>query len=115
MAYIDRNEPQEYPYTGTFSRMTVDTSKPLIERKDEPVVVLTTECDITEAGHLRAGIFATADYAVFFPVGESENVNVQRGDTFKANFRGVNVSGKVMGVFPSQLDGCTAYIQVINA
>ncbi len=115
MAYIDRNEPKEYPYTGTFSRLVADTTKPLDERDDEPTVILTTECDIMESSHMRSGIFATADYAVFFPVPKSETVTIQRGDEFNADFNGVNVSGKVMGVFPSQLDGCTAYIQVVDA
>lgn len=115
MAYIDRDEPHEYPYQGVFKRKSIDTSVPLNQRTDEPVEILSTECDIMESSHPMSGILATADYAVYFPVSDSESVEIKRGDTFEADFRGVNVKGNVIGVFPSQLDGCTAYIKVIDA
>lgn len=116
MAYIDRKEPREYPYEGVFSRRgTIDYTKPLEERTEDAEPYLTTMCDIMESSHPMSGLLATANYAVYFPVDEAGSVSVKRGDLFDADFRGVNVSGEVIGVFPSQLDGCTVYIKVIDA
>ena len=117
MAHIDRHEIEEYPFTGEFyTSTTVDMTKPLDQREETEVVVLSTVCDITEASHERYGGFVTAVYSVFVPFDKSaENpIPVNRGMMFRSNDYGVLVAGKVAGVFPSQLGGFVAYVEVTD-
>lgn len=115
MAHIDRNEVEEYPFVGTFYRMEKDKTQPLDQQKPVEVVIYQTRCDIMEASHSRLGNFTTAAYAVHFPIEKTPNfVKPKRGDLFKADMYGTLVNGKVYGVFPSQLGGCTCYIDVTD-
>lgn len=116
MAHIDRHEIEEYPFTGEFYTSTVDMTKPLDERGETEVVVLSTVCDITEASHERYGGFVTAVYSIFVPFDKSaeDPIPVNRGMMFRANDYGVLVAGKVAGVFPSQLGGFVAYVEVTD-
>ena len=112
MSYIDRNRLQDYPYKGTFFRIGIDESKPLDEQVEEKIIVFETECDITESSHSWSRNFIWAKYAIYFPFDkEKDEVVVRMGDLFEANMHGLIVNGKVVGVFPSQLGGVTAYIQ----
>jgi hypothetical protein len=112
LMYIDRSILQEYPHEGRFLRIAPpDESLPLEEQRDTLEVVLTTRCDITEAGHTQYSNFVSASFAVFFPFNkDKEEITVKRGDIFESNQYGLLVNGKVVGVFPSQLGGCVAYI-----
>jgi hypothetical protein len=111
--YIDRQDTEAYKYDGVFYRVTIDESKPLIEQTEEEVVIYQTKCDIMESSHSWSNNFIWAKYAVFFPfdVDSGETLLVRMGDLFKADMYGLNVNGKVVGVFPSQLGGVVAYIQ----
>ena len=102
MAYIDRDELQDYPFTGTFYRAVKDTSSllaPVTER-----VVAEVVCDIQEDANLRATQTSKAVYGVYVPFdGDEDVVPVQRGMMFRGYQYGLLVAGKVIGVFPSQL------------
>lgn len=107
--YIDRSIGfEEYPFKGIFTRAFIDESKPLDEREEETITVLETPCDIQEASHNTPNNFIKASFEVFFPIKAS--VPVKNGDAFSADFMGVDVKGRVTGVFPSTLGGCKCYI-----
>lgn len=123
MAYIDRNELQEYPFEGEFYTTEMVTKRydeqtqqwiplPLDEQTEREVNILTTCCDITEASHARVNGFIKAMYSVFVPFCKvCQNIPVNRGDLFRAWQYGVLIKGKVEGVFPSQLGGYVCYVQ----
>lgn len=102
MAYIDRDELQDYPFTGTFYRAVKDTSSLLAPVTEE--VVAEVVCDIQEESNFRATQTSKAVYGVYVPFdGDEDVVPVQRGMMFKGYQYGLLVAGKVIGVFPSQL------------
>lgn len=116
MAYIDYNIVDEFPFECEFYRATIDESKPLDQQEEEIQMVHATKCDITEASHTLSSGFISAKWAVYFPFdAKNEEVVVRNGDTFTAIMYGVEVNGKVVGVFPSQLGGVTVYIQDVDA
>lgn len=110
---LDRNEIEEYPFTGVFYTSDIDRDRPLEEQVEEEVVVLETKCDIMEASHSRVGDFIKAVYSIFVPFDKTlvDPINVNRGLMFRANDYGLLIEGKVEGVFPSQLGGFVAYVQ----
>jgi hypothetical protein len=102
MAYIDRDELQDYPFTGTFYRAVKDTSSLLASVTEE--VVAEVVCDIQEDANFRATQTSKAVYGVYVPFdGDEDVVPVQRGMMFRGYQYGLLVAGKVIGVFPSQL------------
>lgn len=102
MAYIDRDELQDYPFTGTFYRAVKDTSSLLAPATEE--VVAEVVCDIQEESNFRATQTSKAVYGVYVPFdGDEDVVPVQRGMMFRGYQYGLLVAGKVIGVFPSQL------------
>jgi hypothetical protein len=102
MAYIDRDELQDYPFTGTFYRAVKDTSSLLAPVTEE--VVAEVVCDIQEDANFRATQTSKAVYGVYVPFdGDEDVVPVQRGMMFRGYQYGLLVAGKVIGVFPSQL------------
>lgn len=111
---IKRHDIIEYPFQGEFYRSEIDRTKPLEQQVEEEVVILTTVCDIQEASHSRLGDFSKAAYAVYVPFDKTLDnpIIVNRGMMFRASDYGVMVNGKVMGVFPSQLGGFVAYVDV---
>lgn len=112
MAYIDRNILQDFPYVGTFYKNEIDKTLPLDQQIEQKVIIYETECDITEASHSRSRNFIWAKYSVYFPYDKtSDSIVVKMGDLFEAYVNGLYVNGKVVGVFPSQLGGITAYVQ----
>ena len=102
MAYIDRDELKDYPFTGTFYRAVKDTSSLLAPVTEE--VVAEVVCDIQEESNFRATQTSKAVYGVYVPFdGDEDVVPVQRGMMFRGYQYGLLVAGKVIGVFPSQL------------
>lgn len=102
MAYIDRDELQDYPFTGTFYRAVKDTSSLLAPVTEE--VVAEVVCDIQEDANFRATQTSKAVYGVYVPFdGDEDVVPVQRGMMFRGYQYGLLVAGRVIGVFPSQL------------
>ena len=114
--YTDRAKSQEYPFTAVFFTIEIDESKPIDQQRDERVVIMETECDITEASHSYSTNFISAKYSVYIPFNNDEDeVLVRAGQSFEADMYGMRVNGKVVGVFPSQIGGITVYIQDTDA
>lgn len=112
MAYIERNVLTDFPYHGVFFKKEIDESLPLNQQKEEKVIIYETECDITESSHSWSRNFIWAKYAVYFPYDKkNDEIVVKMGDLFESQINGLEVNGKVVGVFPSQLGGVTVYIQ----
>lgn len=102
----------DYPYVCQFYRIEIDDTKPLDEQFEEKIIVFETECDITESSHSWSRNFIWAKYAVYFPYNkDKDKIKVRLGDLFEANIHGLVVNGKVVGVFPTQLNGVTVYVQ----
>ena len=100
----------EYPFDGEFFEMVIDNSLPLLERKPVKKVLLTTKCDIQEAQKSESKGATNAKYNVYFPFNKDEGVSIRRGVSFKGSMYGIEVEGNVIGVFPTQLGGCSCYI-----
>ena len=117
MAYIDRKAlKEEYPYFGTFyikGEEHIGDDGDLFDDAIvvEDTVVLETKCDITETSRAFASGAITASYDVYFPLGDDEEIVIDRGQMFKANIRGLNILGMVISVGHSQLGGVHAYIK----
>jgi hypothetical protein len=110
--YTNRNILQEFPHYGYFYIKEIDESKPLDQQTEERIVLLETECDITESSHSWSKDFIWAKYTVYFPFDPgTDELNITLGNFFEADMYGMRVNGKVVGVFPSQLGGVTVYIQ----
>lgn len=108
--YIDRNI-DEFPFDGTFYRLeTVDASKPLDEREEREVAIYATECDIQESQKTDSGGIK-ASFEIYFPFDKAEGIRITRGDYFRGEMYGMAVNGVVIGLFPTQMDKCTAYIR----
>ena len=104
MAYIDRDELVDFPFTGVFYTCKKDKNKPLTQQKEEEVVVCTVQCDIQEESNFRATATAKAVYGIYVPFdGDTGVIPVQRGMMFRGEQYGLLVKGNVIGVFPSQL------------
>lgn len=104
MAYIDKNELQDYPFTGVFYKSVIDKTKPLSQQVEEEVIIAEVVCDIQEGANFRATVTSKAVYEIYVPFDSDEGVvPVQRGNMFRGSQYGLVVAGKVIGVFPSQL------------
>lgn len=104
MAYIDRDELQDYPFTGTFYKSEINTDLDLDQQVEKEVVIAEVVCDIQEESNFRSTVTAKAVYGVYVPFDSEEGVvPVQRGNMFRGYQYGMLVSGVVIGVFPSQL------------
>lgn len=104
MAFIDRDELQDYPFRGTFYKSVIDKTKSLSQQTEEEVIIAEVVCDIQEESNFRATATAKAVYGVYVPFdSDTDIVPVQRGNMFRGSQYGLLVAGKVIGVFPSQL------------
>jgi len=118
--YTDRNALKEYAYHGTFYKKE-DTSSGdgnLLDDGDETeVVILKTECDVQETNKLFNSGVITMGYTIYFPnpTNEDDNEEIPEGLVpgirFRSNMYGMNVDGMVIGVYPTQMHGCVAYIK----
>ena len=115
MAYIDRDELQDYPFEGEFYKSTKDTSLPLTQQVQTEVVICKVRCDIQEESNFRATATAKAVYGIYVPFdGDKGVIPVQRGHMFRGYQYGLLVAGKVIGVFPSQLGTFENYMEASN-
>lgn len=104
MAFIDRGELQDYPFTGEF--YTTEVNKTLSPSKQvrRDVVICKVNCDIQEESNFRVSQASKAVYGIYVPFdSDTDVVPVQRGHMFRGYQYGLLISGKVIGVFPSQL------------
>ena len=111
---IDRSQIEEYPFKGAFYTYGVDESKPLDEQVEEEILVLETECDIQQSQKSDSGGIITASFNVYFPFDKEKGVSVKRGMIFKGAAYGLEVNGKVVSVFPSQLGGVECYVEDLD-
>ena len=111
MAYTDLYGMEEFPYRGKFYTMEIDESKPLDQREPTEVLVLEAECDIQEAGSNRTKGMIDASFSIYFPFDRESALPVRRGQYFHGEMYGMVVDGLVIGVFPTQLGGCTVYVK----
>ena len=102
---------EEYPFTGTFSRSTIDETAPLASRTETMTVILETVCDIQEATRSDVRGVVNDSFNVFFPFDKATGVTIRRGDRFDGNMYGVAVKGEVDGIFPTQLGGCEVHLK----
>lgn len=108
--YTDRNAVNPYPYQGYFWDVQEQTTNPdLLNSDPQPVIILETRCDIQESAnrYYRNGV--VSDYNIFFPF--TEDINVVIGNKFTATVHGVSIEGVVVGIFPTELEGCKAAIK----
>lgn len=104
--YTNHHDIEEYPYEGYFYRIGVDDSKPLNEQVEEEIVIFETKFDLSEGSNLNMDSFR-----IFFPFNhEAETLVIKEGNTFKGNIYGASIKGRVVGIYPSQLDGCTVLL-----
>lgn len=108
--YTDRDLLDTFPYEGTFFRTFVDESKPLDERKEERIDLLTIKCDI-QGNRSGMGYFLNASFSIYIPWDVNDKLPFKRGDLFESNIFGMIVNGEIIGIYPSQLGGCSIYIK----
>lgn len=111
--FIDKDELQNYPFTGTFYKIEADRSLPPSQQVPTEVTVATVMCDIQEGANNRSSTTVKAVYEIFVPFDSETNVvPVQRGHLFKGYQYGLLVAGRVIGVFPSQVGTFENYFDV---
>lgn len=111
--YSDINSIVPFKYPCVFYTIGVDESKPLDQQVEEKIVVLESMCDIQESAHMM-GKFISSTYVAFVKNNENEENIIRNGLYFECNVDGLEVNGKVSGVFPSQLGGIKVYIQDLD-
>lgn len=118
--YTDRNALTEYAYVGTFYKDETTPSEDGDLLGGGDVVetdILTTECDIQETNKLFNSGVITMGYTIYFPTptdadgNESIPDGLKPGVRFKAMMYNMAVEGMVIGVYPTQMHGCVAYIK----
>ena len=107
--YIDRKDISEYPFDGAFYTFGVDESLPLDEQEEMEILVYETKCDIQESLRTNTGPVRET-FGVYFPFDENDEFPVRDGLFFRGYMYGIEVSGIVRGVFPTQMGGALAYI-----
>lgn len=113
MAYIDRDEIQNYPFIGEFYTSTIDRTLPLTEQVEKEVLICKVNCDIQEGANNRTSTTVKAVYEVFVPFdSDFGEVPVQRGNLFRGYQYGLLVAGRVIGVFPSQVGTFDNYFDI---
>jgi len=116
--YVDRNQLEEYPFDGVF--YTIDEVKstdgdPLADTTPSENKILETKCDIQESNKSFLGGTILSGYNIYFPFEKETGINIKQGDKFRCvDFLGVSVYGTVVGLFPTQLDGCGVFIKTTD-
>lgn len=105
--YIDHNVLADYPFkNGVFYKLGIDDSKPLEEQVDEEIAIYTTDFDLTDGTNLN-----TDTFTMYMPFNkDTDTLVIKEGDLFKGNTYGMMQKGRVIGIYPSQLDGCTVLL-----
>ena len=94
----------KYPHQGVFYKVGVlDESLPLDQQVEGEIVVFETVFDLSEGTNLN-----TDSFKIFFPFDFSEEtLIIDEGMLFKGTMWGTTIKGRVIGIYPSQLCGCT--------
>lgn len=105
--YNDFNGIIEYPHKGKFYKIGFDDSKPLDEQTEEEIEIFSTIIDMSDGTSLN-----TDTFSIYFPFDyKKETILIKEGDLFKGDIYGMEERGRVIGVYPSQLGGCTVLLQ----
>lgn len=103
-----------FPFVGVFYEVTTNDQLAPSEQVEIKTAVLTVECDIQENGTRSSSNLTKAGYAVYFPMdifSDSVEIKVRNGMWFEGTMYGQDLTGQVIGVYPSQLGFATAYIE----
>lgn len=140
--YIERDILREYPFDGVFYEEidevpddgdlladdfpedgdlfgeageysdTGSTEENPIQSKEN--IILRTKCDIQETNKMFNSGAITANFNVYFPFDKQSGIELRRGMLFRSEVYGMPIGGTVIGVFPSQMGGCVAYIKDVD-
>lgn len=119
MAQINRRRNKNpFPFFGTFytkGEPSIGSNGDMFqEDTDDSMresVILETECDITETNRAFSAGAITASYDIYFPIKEGDTIDIERGQMFKANTKGISIIGMVVSISYSQMGGVHAYIK----
>lgn len=104
--YTDHYCAIEYPFHGVFYKVGIDDSKPLDEQVEEEILIMETDCDMSDGTSLN-----TDTFTIFFPFDiNKDKIVINEGDLIKADIVGMQQQGRVIGIYPSQLGGCTVLL-----
>lgn len=80
------------------------------------VIVLETKCDIQESNKLFNNGAIMSNFTIYFPFEKGvDALEIRRGHMFRCeSVEGLPVNGTVIGVFPTQMGGCVAYIKQVD-
>lgn len=93
----------EYPHNGYFYYVGVDESKPLDQQIEEKIHLFDTNFDLAEGENLNANSFK-----LFFPFDYKKGtLTINEGNLFEGFVWGAKIKGRIIGIYPSQLGGCT--------
>lgn len=115
--YTDRNALIEFAYKGVFYKKVEHPSADgdLIDgdTDDAEEILLETECDIQETNKLFSSGTITLGYTIYFPLDIKSGIadDLKPGVYFRSEMYGMSVGGMVIGLYPSQMGGCVAYIK----
>lgn len=138
--YTDRSTLAEYAYQGLFFRRelipaengdligddgnlldddssTSQTGSASSGETETEVAILQTVCDIQETNKLFNSGVVTMGYTIYFPNPTDTDGNeaipegLVPGIRFRGEMYGMAVEGMVIGVYPTQMHGCVAYIK----
>lgn len=118
--YTDRNALKEYAYIGEFytsEDSPSDDGNLLVDNVAKETIILSTECDIQETNKLFTSGVITMGYTIYFPMPTDDNGKefipngLKPGVRFRSTMYNMTVDGMVIGVYPTQMHGCVAYIK----
>lgn len=106
--YIDHNRIEEFPFkNGVFYHIGVDDSKPLEEQTEEDIEIYVSDFDIYTGSSINVDTFT-----LFIPFDkETDKLVIKEGDMFKGDTLGLLQRGRIIGVYPSQIRGCTIVLK----
>lgn len=118
--FTDRSNLSEYPNKGYFYQSGEELPEDgdlFGEETSQEVIILETECDIQETTKALSSGVVTMGYTLYFPLPKDEDGNeyvpeaLKPGVRFRGSTYGVDVDNMVIGVYPTQMHGCVAYIK----
>lgn len=118
--FTDRSNLSEYPNRGYFYQSEDDLPEDgnlLSEETIQETIILETVCDIQETNKLFNSGVITMGYTLYFPIPKDDDGNenipeqLKPGIRFRGSTFGMDVDGMVIGVYPTQMHGCVAYIK----